>query len=224
MAQNKPKAVVSWSSGKDSAYALYELQRSQGFDLVGIVTTISSQYGRVSMHGVRESLVDLQAKSLGLPVFKVYIPSPCTNEVYEAEMAKMIATLRNQGVSHFAFGDLFLADIRAYRESRLSGTHVQPLFPLWLRDTKLLAREMISSGLRARITCVDSNKLDSGFAGREFNDALLSDLPPHVDPCGENGEFHTLAYEGPMFTKPIPITGGEIIERDGFIFADVIPR
>lgn len=222
MTVTRPKTVFSWSSGKDSAYALYELIQSDKFDIVGLVTTISSQYGRVSMHGVREELLALQAAALGLPIFKISIPSPCSNEVYEHEMTQMIGTLRGRGITHFGFGDLFLEDIRSYRELKLAGTGMKPIFPLWRRNTTDLAREMLSSGLKAKLTCVDSRKLSADFAGHEFDEAFLKDIPSTIDPCGENGEFHTFVYESPIFKRPIRVSSGEIVNRDGFIFADII--
>jgi uncharacterized protein (TIGR00290 family) len=176
------------------------------------------------MHAVREALLDAQATALGLPCRKVMLPWPCSNDVYEREMAEALRAARAEGVTHVVFGDLFLQDIRAYREAKLAGTGISPLFPLWQRDTHALAREMIDGGLRATLTCVDPTKLDRGFAGRSFDRALLGDLPRAVDPCGENGEFHTFAWAGPMFDTPIPAVAGTVVERDGFVFADLLPR
>ncbi len=219
----RPKAIVAWSSGKDSAWALHEVQRAEGAEVVGLLTTVTETFARVSMHAVREELLDRQAAGLGLPCRKVRIPWPCPNEIYEARMAEALADARAAGVSRVVFGDLFLRDIRAYREARLAGTGLEPLFPLWERDTRRLAHEMLDGGLAAVITCVDPRKVDRSLAGRPFDAALLAALPPGVDPCGENGEFHTFAWSGPMFAAPIPIATGEVVEREGFVFADVLP-
>lgn len=218
-----PKAVVSWSSGKDGAWALHEVRRAGALEVVGLLTTVTSEFARVSMHAVREELLDLQAASLGLPCRKVHIPWPCPNERYEAEMARAIAELRADGVTRIVFGDLFLPDVRAYREQKLAGTGIEPVFPLWGRDTSRLAREMLDGGLRATLTCVDPRQLDGAFAGRVFDAALLAELPPGVDPCGERGEFHTFAWAGPMFSRPVPVTRGEVVTREGFVFADLLP-
>ncbi len=220
---DQPRALLSWSSGKDSAYALAALRESRDMYVVGLVTTINAQAGRVAMHAVREQLVDLQAEAVGLPVWKVAIPSPCSNDAYDAAMAQVIARARDEGISNMAFGDLFLADIRAYREEQLAGTGITPLFPLWGRDTTVLAREMTSAGVRATLTCVDPRQLDPAFAGQRFDDSLLDRLPRSCDPCGERGEFHTFAWDGPEFVHPVPVTVGEVVERDGFIFADLQP-
>lgn len=212
--------MVSWSSGKDSAWMVHVL-RSKGVHLAGLLTTINETAQRVAMHAVRVELLEAQASALDLPLWKVPIPSPCPNEVYERAMAGMVARAVADGFTHMAFGDLFLEDIRRYREERLTGTGLTPLFPLFGADTTALAREMVASGLSARLTCVDPRVLDRRFAGREFDAALLSDLPPTVDPCGERGEFHSFAYAGPMFGRAIPIEGGDIVERDGFVFSDL---
>jgi len=217
-----PKAVVSWSSGKDSAWALHEIRRAGALEVVGLLTTVTSEFARVSMHAVREELLDLQAASLGLPCRKVRIPWPCPNETYEAEMARALADVRAAGVTRIVFGDLFLADIRAYREEKLAGSGIEPVFPLWGRDTARLAREMLDGGLCATITCVDPRQLDGAFAGRDFDAALLAELPPGVDPCGERGEFHTFAWAGPMFGRPVPVIRGEVVTREGFVFADLM--
>jgi uncharacterized protein (TIGR00290 family) len=219
----RPKALMSWSTGKDSAFALHEARRDGALEIVGLVTTVSSAFERVSMHGVREALLDAQADALGLPCRKVAIPSPCPNEVYEREMARALGEARSGGVTHVVFGDLFLADLRAWREQRLAEIGLACAFPLWQRGTAPLAREMIAAGLRATLTCIDPRKLDRSFAGRAFDGALLEELPSGVDPCGENGEFHTFAFDGPMFARPIPVVTGEVVERDGFVFADVLP-
>lgn len=223
MAQ-KPKAWLSWSSGKDSAWSLHVMRQRGDVEIAALLTTVNLKYQRVAMHAVRESVLDAQATAVGLPLVKVPIPSPCPNEVYERAMAHAMARARAVGVTHMAFGDLFLEDIRQYREENLVKCGMTPLFPLWLRDTRELAHEMIGSGLRAYLTCVDPRKLDAKFAGRVFDKELLADLPAQVDPCGENGEFHTCVVAGPMLTSPIDLSVGEIVERDGFVFADLIPR
>lgn len=219
--RGKKNTWMSWSTGKDSAFALYQLTTRTDIQVTGLLTTVTEDYNRVSMHAVREELLELQAESLGLPLYKVKIPSKCTNEIYESRMREAINEAIKCGVSHMAFGDLFLEDIRKYREDKLKGTGIEPLFPLWNYPTKILANEMMKSGLKAVITCIDPKVLPESFAGREYDENLLADLPAHVDPLGENGEFHTFAYDGPMFRKPIRIQVGERILRDGFIFTDV---
>jgi uncharacterized protein (TIGR00290 family) len=218
----RPKAVVAWSSGKDSAFALHVARKAGDVEIAGLLTTVTSTFARVSMHAVREELLDLQAQALGLPVRKVAIPWPCPNEQYEREMARALEAERARGVTRVIFGDLFLADIRAYRESRLAGTGIEPAFPLWGRDTRALAHEMLASGLRAIVTCVDPRQLDRAFAGRQLDETFLAELPESVDPCGEKGEFHTFAWAGPMFRTPLSVTAGEVVERDGFVFADLL--
>jgi uncharacterized protein (TIGR00290 family) len=217
------QAIVSWSSGKDSAFALYEARRLNLVQIVGVLSTINEVHDRVAMHGVRSALLDRQIEALGLPVIKVPIPSPCSNEIYEARMAQACEQIKARKIRHLVFGDLFLEDIRAYRVQQLAGLGMEPVFPLWKRDTTALAQEMIASGLTAHITCLDPRKLDRSFAGRCFDAGLLRDLPQHVDPCGENGEFHTVVTAGPMFTHTIPVRIGQTVERDGFVFTDVIP-
>lgn len=216
----KPKAIVSWSTGKDSAWALYQVRRAAQLEVVGVLTTVTASFGRVSMHGVRESLLDRQIEALGLPCTKVKIPWPCTNEVYESEMRRVLLAAREQGVTHVVFGDLFLQDIRAYREARLAEVGMEAVFPLWQRNTAELAREMTAAGVRAVITCVDPKRLAPAFAGRWFDDALIEELPASVDPCGENGEFHTFVTAGPMFRKAIAVRRGETVVREGFVFVD----
>jgi uncharacterized protein (TIGR00290 family) len=217
-----PRAFVSWSSGKDSAFALHEARRRALADVVGVLTTINEEYERIAMHGVREELLDRQIEALGLAALKVRLPNPCTNAVYEERMTQACATLRDEGIRHIVFGDLFLEDIRAYRERQLAAAGMSGIFPLWRRDTAVLAREMIASGLVAHLVCIDRRRLGREFAGRRFDLALLDQLPPDVDPCGENGEFHTLVSAGPMFAAPIEIAAGEVVEREGFFFADFI--
>jgi uncharacterized protein (TIGR00290 family) len=218
-----PKAFMSWSSGKDSAFALHAARQDGTADIVGVLTTVNAVYDRVAMHGVRHALLDRQIEALGLPAIIVPLPSPCPNAVYEARMEKACADIKSRGVDHMVFGDLFLEDIRAYRVEKLAAAKMTPLFPLWLRDTAKLARDMIASGLVAHIVCLDPRKLDRSFAGRRFDESVLRDLPPEIDPCGENGEFHTVVTAGPMFKAPIAVEIGETVERDGFMFTDVIP-
>jgi uncharacterized protein (TIGR00290 family) len=216
------RVLVAWSSGKDSAWALETLRR-QGTPVSALLTTINEAADRVAMHGVRRALVEAQAESLGVPLWTVPLPWPCTNGEYEARMAAACRRAVAEGFDRIAFGDLFLRDIREYRERTLAGSGLTPLFPLWDIPTALLARDMIEGGLRARISCLDPKVLDPSFAGREFDGHLLAELPPGVDPCAENGEFHTFAYAGPMFRRPIPIVAGEVVERSGFIYADLCP-
>jgi uncharacterized protein (TIGR00290 family) len=219
----KRRALLAWSSGKDSAWTLHVLRQQAAYDVVGLVTTINSGAERVAMHAVRTKLVAAQAAMAGIPLWPVPIPSPCSNAEYEAAMREVIERARVEAVTAFAFGDLFLEDIRDYRERQLADSGLTPVFPLWLRPTGALAREMVISGLRAHLTCVDPKQLPAGFAGRTFDLTLLRDLPPSVDPCGERGEFHTFAYAGPMFRHDLAVRVGEIVERDGFVFADVLP-
>ena len=216
------RVALSWSSGKDSSWALHAVRVQNEVDVVGILTTVTTEFSRVSMHGVREALLDAQAVALGLPCRKVRLPWPCSNDVYEREMTVALQAAKAEGVTHVVFGDLFLQDIRTYREAKLAGAGISPLFPLWQRDTRVLAREMIDGGLRAILTCVDPSKLDRTYAGRDFDRELLAALPSGVDPCAENGEFHTFAWAGPMFERPIAVTRGEVVERDGFVFADLV--
>jgi uncharacterized protein (TIGR00290 family) len=218
-----PKAFISWSSGKDSAFAVCEARRLGLAEIQGVVTTVNERYDRVAMHGVRSELLDRQIAALNLPATKVLIPSPCTNEIYEARMADACAAIKASGVRHIIFGDLFLEDIRAYRERTLAPLGITPIFPLWGRNTRQLAVEMIDSGLVAHLVCLDPKRVPANFAGRRFDAALLEEIPAHVDPCGENGEFHTVVSEGPMFSAPISVSIGQTVERDGFVFTDVIP-
>lgn len=217
-----PKAWLSWSSGKDSAWALETLRRNRQVEVTALLTTVNATHGRVAMHAVRQELLRRQADAAGLPLVIVPVPWPCPNSAYEEAMAQAVKNARNQGVTHMAFGDLFLSDVRRYREEKLRGSGIVPIFPLWGKDTSTLAREMLAAGLRARLTCVDPTKLDASFAGRLFDESFLTDVPASVDPCGENGEFHTFCFEGPVFREPIPVAGGNTVERDGFVFADLV--
>ena len=217
------KTLVSWSSGKDSAWMVHVLRARGDVEIGALLTTINEPAQRVAMHAVRVELLEAQAKALALPLWLVPIPSPCPNDEYERAMAQAVHRAAGAGFTHIAFADLFLEDIRKYREERLAGSGLAPLFPLFGADTAALAREMVAAGLVARITCVDPRVLDRRFAGRDFNGALLAELPPSVDPCGERGEFHTFAHRGPMFRQPIAIETGIVVERDGFVFADLLP-
>jgi len=219
----RPKALIAWSSGKDSAWALHEARRTGEFDIVGALTTVTDAFARVSMHGVREELLRAQLKAAGLPAIVVRIPYPCPNEVYEREMAAAIADAKARGVTHMIFGDLYLEDVRAYREKNLAGTGITPVFPLWLKPTDALARDMIAGGVEAHLAVVDLKKLPAAFAGRRFDAGLIGALPAGSDPCGENGEFHTFVSAGPMLARKIAVKVGETVERDGFAFADLLP-
>ena len=217
------RVLLSWSSGKDAAWALHLLRQQKETEVVGLLTTVSAESGRVPIHDVPQALVQAQARAAGLPLITVPLPWPCPNVAYEAALRAALAEARAAyRISHVAFGDLFLEDIRRYRETLLEGTDLSPLFPLWAMPTGALARQMIDGGLRARLTCVDTSRLPADFAGRPFDDALLRDLPPDIDPCGEAGEFHTFAYAGPMFTRSMAaITVGKPAVRDGFAFAEI---
>lgn len=218
----RPKALISWSSGKDSAFSLYEVRCAGEFDVVGALTTVSENFGRVSIHGVREEVLRAQLAAANLPATIVPIPFPCPNEIYEARMGEAVAKARAAGVTHMIFGDLFLEDIRRYREEKLRGTGITPVFPLWLRPTSQLACDMIASRLQTFIATVDMNKMPASFAGRRYDAQLLADLPEGVDPCGENGEFHTCVVGGPMFSRPLPVVTGEHVERDGYAYCDLL--
>ncbi len=220
---SRPKALIAWSSGKDSAWALHEVRRAGELDVVGALTTITDAFGRVSIHGLRQELLAAQLDAAGLAPVTVRIPYPCPNEIYEREMAAAMGQAKAQGITHVIFGDLFLEDVRAYRETRLKPIDITPVFPVWRKPTDALAREMIASGVDARLVCVDLKALPKTFAGRRFNAALLADLPPDVDPCGENGEFHSFVAAGPMLARPVAIKAGEVVERDGFAYADFLP-
>ena len=217
------KFWLSWSSGKDSAWALHILKQHRDCEVTGLITTINSAFDRVAMHGTRRELVEMQAEAAGIPLVKAPLPWPCSNLDYEAAMKTVCDRALAEGVSAIAFGDLYLADIRAYREQQLNGTGLEPLFPLWQSPTDKLAREMIDGGLRARLVCVDPRQLDPKFVGREFDFQLLSELPDGVDPCGENGEFHSFVTAGPMLDRAIAVKLGDVVERDGFAFADLMP-
>ncbi len=223
MADVRTPVVFSWSAGKDSAFGLWTLLRDPDLEVRALLTTLTEGYNRVSMSGVRHELLDRQAETIGLPVIKVWIPPQCVNEVYEHRMASTLDSVEFQGIEHVAFADLFLEDIRAYREERLARVGKHGLFPIWGQDTAMLARQMIASGFRAVVVCVDPRTLDPAFAGRDFDEDFLADLPEGVDPCGENGEFHTFVHQGPLFRAPIPYRTGEIVTRDGFVYCDVVP-
>lgn len=218
----KRKILLSWSSGKDSAWSLHVLRQNTEVEVVGLLTTINSHFQRVAMHATRYELLKAQAAAARLPLWEVPLPWPCSNEVYEKAMAAACSSAVQQGISGIAFGDLFLEDVRRYREDRLRGTGLDPLFPIWGCNTRELLTEMLDAGLRARIVCVDPSKLPAGFAGCDLDHEIVTRMPEGIDPCAENGEFHTFAYAGPMFYEPIPIEAGEIVTRDGFVFADVL--
>lgn len=219
---SKTKAIFSWSGGKDSAYSLFTILKEVRVEVVTLLTTVTDPYQRVSMHGVREELLDLQAKSIDLPLFKIRFPSPCPNNVYEAKMEAYLKEQKKGGVEHVIFGDLFLEDLRRYREEKLAQIGMKGIFPLWKYPTDLLSKRMIEDRFEAVLSCIDPKKVPKEFAGRRYDASLLKDLPSGVDPCGENGEFHSFAFGGPIFKKNIPIQVGERVERDGFIFADIL--
>jgi uncharacterized protein (TIGR00290 family) len=216
------RVLLSWSSGKDSAWTLHVLRGNPDIEVVGLLTTVNTTHERVAMHSTRRAILEAQAQAAGLPLYVIRLPWPCPNEVYEREMRAALESARERGVTHIAFGDLFLEDIRAYRIEQLKGSGIEPLFPIWHEATGPLARRMIDAGVRAVLTCVDPRKLPPAFAGRAFDDALLDELPEGVDPCGENGEFHTCVLAGPMLREALHITRGEVVGRDGFCFADLI--
>jgi uncharacterized protein (TIGR00290 family) len=216
------RILLSWSGGKDSAWALHVLRQSGEFEVGGLLTTVNERFRRVAIHGFREELLERQAEMAGLPLWKVDLPFPCSNEEYEARMAVVCERAVREGFEGVAFGDLFLEEIRAYRVAKLAGTGLEPVFPVWGIPTDALATEMMAGGLRARLTCVDPRRVPAEFAGREWDAGLLKELPVGVDPCGENGEFHSFAYAGPMFREDIPVMAGERVERDGFVYADLL--
>jgi uncharacterized protein (TIGR00290 family) len=222
------RILLSWSGGKDSAWALYLLRQNPEYEVVALLTTLNEKFRRVAIHGFREELLDQQAASIGLPLWKVDLPFPCSNADYESRMAKVCARASAEGLYGIAFGDLFLEDIRAYRIDKLAGTGLEPIFPVWCPSlgvsTAELARQLIAADLRARLTCIDPRHLDRSFAGRPFDAQLLADLPPEVDPCGERGEFHTFAFAGPIFSRTVSVLPGETVERDNFIYADLLPQ
>ena len=219
----RPKALIAWSSGKDSAWALHEARRAGEFDIVGALTTVTGTFSRVSIHGLREELLRAQLNAAGLPATLVRIPYPCPNEVYERKMAAAMTQAKADGITHVIFGDLFLEDVRVYRERNLAGSGIAPLFPLWHRPTDALAREMITAGVEATLVAVDRKKLAAEFAGRKFDADLLAAFSSSIDPCGENGEFHSFVSAGPMLKGKIPVTTGETVERDGMAYADLLP-
>jgi len=218
------RVLLSWSSGKDSAWTLHRLRQDRHVEVAGLLTTINESANRVAMHAVRRALLEAQAEAVGLPLRVIPLPSPCANLEYERIMSQACRQAVAEGIQAIAFGDLFLADVRRYREQQLKATGLEPVFPLWGIPTAALANEMIASGLRAKITCVDPRALDRRFAGREFDASFLSDLPAHADPCGENGEFHSFVYNAPEFRAPLVVRSGEVVERDGFVFADLLPE
>lgn len=220
--KDKPKVVVSWSSGKDCAYALHQVRTEEEFEVVGLLTTINSENDRIAMHGVRKELLQKQMAALGLPAEMVMLPMPCDNETYRRLVGGTIEVLRERGVQNVVFGDLFLEEIRQYREEQMQGSGLGSIFPLWLRDTGQLSRDMVDSGLHAVVTCVDQRALSAEFVGRQYDHTLLDDLPAGVDPCGENGEFHTLVIDGPMFSSGLNVEIGEKVTHGDFAFADVL--
>ena len=222
MNQLRPKALISWSSGKDSAFALHEIRRADEFEIVGALTTVTETFDRVSIHGVRRQILLAQCEAAGLAPRIVPMPYPCPNETYELRIGEAVAQAAGEGITHIIFGDLYLADIRAYREQKLEGTGITPVFPLWQRPTLALAHAMISSGMEAYLATVDLKKLPAEFAGRKFDAQLLADLPEGIDPCGENGEFHSCVVAGPMFSRRLAVTPGERVERDGYAYCDLL--
>ena len=223
MTRGRTPALLCWSSGKDSAWSLHVLRQRDDIEVVGLLTTMTEPYDRVAMHGVRSELLRAQCEAVALPLWPVTIPSPCSNAEYEARMGDAVRRAVADGVRAMAFGDLFLEDIRAYRERQLAGTGLRPLFPLWGKPTGKLARQMLDAGVRAHVTCVDPRQIAPEFAGRTWDARLLDELPPSCDPCGERGEFHTFVSDGPMFRAPIRVRAGETVERDGFVFSDLVP-
>ncbi|MGA8492186.1 MAG: ATP-binding protein [Terriglobales bacterium] len=220
---NVKKVALSWSSGKDSTWTLHLLRQRPDLQVAALITTFNSQAGRVAMHAVRRALVEEQAQRTGLPLWAIELPWPCSNEEYEERMRALCQRATAEGISAVAFGDLFLQDVRDYRVQQLRGSGIEPLFPVWQIPTDQLSREMIAAGVKAKITCIDPAKLAKSFAGQDYDLRLLQTLPPGIDPCGENGEFHTFVYDAPVFSRPIEVRSGEVIEHDGFVFADLLP-
>jgi uncharacterized protein (TIGR00290 family) len=218
---NLSKAVVSWSSGKDCAFALHQVQEQGQLEIVGLLTTFNQENNRVAMHGVRRELVQLQMEALALPAEMVMLPMPCDEETYRQRIGRSVERLRAGGVNQIIFGDLYLEDIRRYREKQMRDTGIEPAFPLWQRDTRQLARDMVDCGLQAVVTCVDLKQLDADFVGRRFDHDFIDQLPDYVDPCGENGEFHTLATAGPMFTGTLAVKTGEKVRQGDFVYIDI---
>ncbi|MGH9616999.1 MAG: ATP-binding protein [Acidobacteriaceae bacterium] len=216
------KTLLSWSGGKDSAWALHTLRQNPDYNVAALLTTVNERFGRVAIHGFREELLDLQAASVELPIWKIPLPHPCSNADYESRMSAVCVRAKDEGFEAVAFGDLFLEDIRAYRVEHLAGTGLEPVFPIWGIPTAQLARQMVAAGLRARITCLDPRQLPATFCGRVFDAEFLADLPDSVDPCGERGEFHSFAYSGPMFTRPISVEHTHNVEREGFVYGDLV--
>jgi uncharacterized protein (TIGR00290 family) len=223
MKERTRRAVVSWSTGKDCAWALHRARLGGGVEIAGLLATVNAEFDRVSMHGIRRELAERQACALGLPLILVELPWPCPNEEYERRMAEACVRLRAEGIESIIFGDIHLADVRAYRESRLAGTGIEPLFPLWGANPAALVEEMLSAGLRSVIACLDPSRVDPALAGVELTREVVRGLPAQVDPCGENGEFHTFTFAGPMFRHPVRIRTGRAVERDGFVYADILP-
>lgn len=218
------RTLLSWSSGKDSAWALHLLRQQREYEIVGLLTTFNRVADRVAMHGVRRSLVRAQAEAVGTPLWEVDLPWPCSNEEYESAMRQACKKAIESHIECVAFGDLFLSDIREYREKQMSGTGLEPIFPVWGLPTRELAEEMVAAGLRAKLACVDTKQISAEFAGRDFDTRLLSELPASADPCGENGEFHSFVYGGPMFKKSVSIQVGEVVRRDQFVYTDLLPE
>jgi uncharacterized protein (TIGR00290 family) len=221
--KSKKITLLSWSSGKDCAWALHVLRQQPDIEVVGLFCTVNQEFSRVAMHAVRIELLQQQAESVGLPIHIINIPHPCSNEQYEAVMGKFIKKVKQKKIKFMAFGDIFLEDVRQYRENKLAGTGIEPLFPLWGIPTDQLSQEMVNKGLRAQITCVDPKVLSPEFVGFEYSSSFLERIPKNVDPCGERGEFHTFAFDGPIFNKKIIFTVGEVVHRDGFVFVDLLP-
>lgn len=219
-----PTVLLAWSSGKDSAWALHALSKRRDCKVVGLLTTINESLDRVTMHAVRRELLEAQARAVGLPLWTVPIPWPCPNDEYERRMKDVVEKARAAGIRQVAFGDLYLEDVRAYREEKLAGTGISPAFPLWGLDTRALSQEMLAAGVKAVLTCVDPKQLPSHWVGREYDAAFLAALPPEADPCAEKGEFHTFCYAAPCFSAPIPFVRGEILDREGFRFCDLRPE